>query len=74
MTRALKYMWELVDETCFHYWGCWFIGFHFTVLLLEEGLLIQGYEGVTDYSDVALKRRRHQMFLQIQILLQSKEC
>lgn len=36
-----------------------FIGFHLCRLLLAEGLAVQGYDGMTDYYDVALKRRRH---------------
>lgn len=41
-----------------------FIGFHLAKLLLAEGFLVQGYDGMTDYYDVALKQRRHQMLLQ----------
>ena len=41
-----------------------FIGFHLARLLLAEGLSVHGYDGMTDYYDVALKRRRHQMLLQ----------
>jgi len=41
-----------------------FIGFHLTKLLLAEGFTVHGYDGITDYYDVALKRRRHQMLLQ----------
>ena len=41
-----------------------FIGFHLDRLLLAEGFIVHGYDGVTDYYDVALKRRRHQMLLQ----------
>lgn len=41
-----------------------FIGFHLAKLLLAEGFVIHGYDGMTDYYDVALKRRRHQMLLQ----------
>ena len=36
-----------------------FIGFHLCRLLLAEGAQVQGYDGMTDYYDVALKRRRH---------------
>ena len=43
-----------------------FIGFHLAKLLLAEGFIIHGYDGITDYYDVALKRRRHQMLLQNQ--------
>ncbi len=41
-----------------------FIGFHLAGLLLEEGFAVLGYDGMTDYYDVALKRRRHQILLQ----------
>jgi len=41
-----------------------FIGFHLAKLLLAEGHLVQGYDGMTDYYDVALKRKRHAMLLQ----------
>ena len=36
-----------------------FIGFHLSRLLLEEGHAVHGYDGMTDYYDVALKRDRH---------------
>ncbi len=38
-----------------------FIGFHLARLLLAEGMTVHGYDGMTDYYDVALKRRRHAM-------------
>ncbi|MCE8519204.1 GDP-mannose 4,6-dehydratase [Ruegeria pomeroyi] len=41
-----------------------FIGFHLAKLLLDEGFEVQGYDGMTDYYDVTLKQRRHQMLLQ----------
>ncbi|MBY6016090.1 GDP-mannose 4,6-dehydratase [Qipengyuania gaetbuli] len=41
-----------------------FIGFHLAKLLLAEGFVVHGYDGMTDYYDVNLKRRRHQMLLQ----------
>lgn len=41
-----------------------FIGFHLAQLLLSEGFHVHGYDGMTDYYDVNLKRRRHQMLLQ----------
>ncbi len=41
-----------------------FIGFHLARLLLEEGFVVHGYDGMTDYYDVTLKQRRHQMLLQ----------
>jgi UDP-glucuronate 4-epimerase len=36
-----------------------FIGFHLSRLLLAEGAQVLGYDGMTDYYDVALKQRRH---------------
>jgi UDP-glucuronate 4-epimerase len=41
-----------------------FIGFHLCRLLLEEGFAVLGFDGMTDYYDVGLKRRRHAMLLQ----------
>lgn len=41
-----------------------FIGFHLSKLLLAEGFRVHGYDGMTDYYDVTLKQRRHQMLLQ----------
>jgi len=41
-----------------------FIGFHLANLLLQEGFEVHGFDGMTDYYDVNLKRRRHQMLLQ----------
>lgn len=43
-----------------------FIGFHLARLLLAEGFLVHGIDAMTDYYDVNLKRRRHQMLLQSQ--------
>ena len=43
-----------------------FIGFHLARLLLGEGFRVHGYDGLTSYYDVNLKRRRHQMLLQTQ--------
>ena len=43
-----------------------FIGFHLSQLLLDEGFAVVGYDGMTDYYDVRLKQRRHQMLLQNQ--------
>lgn len=36
-----------------------FIGFHLARLLLEEGHVVHGFDGLTDYYDVRLKHRRH---------------
>jgi UDP-glucuronate 4-epimerase len=41
-----------------------FIGYHLADLLLREGFRVVGYDGMTDYYDVRLKQRRHQMLLQ----------
>lgn len=41
-----------------------FIGFHLAKLLLKEGFIVHGIDAMTDYYDVNLKRRRHQMVLQ----------
>ncbi|MEO6301270.1 MAG: GDP-mannose 4,6-dehydratase, partial [Paracoccaceae bacterium] len=41
-----------------------FIGFHLARLLLDEGFRVQGYDGMSDYYDVRLKQRRHQVLLQ----------
>ncbi|KTE17785.1 NAD-dependent epimerase/dehydratase family protein [Sphingopyxis sp. H115] len=43
-----------------------FIGFHLARLLLAEGMVVHGFDGMTDYYDVNLKRRRHQILLQNQ--------
>lgn len=36
-----------------------FIGFHLARLLLAEGWIVHGYDGLTDYYDLRLKRNRH---------------
>ncbi len=36
-----------------------FIGFHLARLLLSQGWQVAGYDGMTDYYDVRLKRARH---------------
>ncbi len=41
-----------------------FIGYHLSRLLLDEGFVVVGYDGLTDYYDVRLKEKRHQMLLQ----------
>ncbi|MGY6704133.1 SDR family NAD(P)-dependent oxidoreductase [Roseinatronobacter sp.] len=41
-----------------------FIGFHLAELLLQEGWDVAGYDAMTDYYDVALKQRRHDMLRQ----------
>ena len=41
-----------------------FIGFHLAQHLLDEGFAVVGYDGMTDYYDVRIKQRRHQMLSQ----------
>lgn len=41
-----------------------FIGYHLAELLLQEGIEVAGYDGLTDYYDVELKRRRHALLRQ----------
>ena len=41
-----------------------FIGYHLAQLLLAEGCIVHGYDGLTDYYDVTLKQRRHALLLQ----------
>jgi UDP-glucuronate 4-epimerase len=41
-----------------------FIGYHLAKLLLDEGFIVHGYDGMTDYYDVTLKQRRHAMLRQ----------
>lgn len=41
-----------------------FIGYHLAELLLAEGAEIHGFDGITSFYDVQLKRRRHQRLLQ----------
>lgn len=41
-----------------------FIGFHLAQLLLKEGFRVVGFDGMTPYYDVAIKRHRHQILKQ----------
>ncbi len=41
-----------------------FIGYHLAHLLLSEGHIVHGLDGMTDYYDVTLKQRRHAMLSQ----------
>ncbi len=56
-----------------------FIGFHLARLLLDEGFRVQGYDGMSEYYDVRLKQRRHQILLQnphfstVEALLEDRE-
>ncbi len=40
-----------------------FIGFHLSKVLLRQGHLVHGYDGMTDYYDVNLKKKRHNILL-----------
>ncbi|WP_343070957.1 NAD-dependent epimerase/dehydratase family protein [Novosphingobium jiangmenense] len=40
-----------------------FIGFYLARVLLAEGFRVHGYDGMTDYYDVELKKRRHAILL-----------
>ena len=56
-----------------------FIGFHLARLLLREGWVVHGYDGMTDYYDVSLKRRRHELlheheeFVATEAMLENQE-
>lgn len=41
-----------------------FIGYHLAELLLNQGHHVHGYDGMTDYYDVGLKRARHERLKQ----------
>ncbi len=41
-----------------------FIGYHLANLMLSEGHVVHGFDGMTDYYDVTLKQRRHAMLSQ----------
>ncbi|WP_299930365.1 GDP-mannose 4,6-dehydratase [uncultured Pelagimonas sp.] len=41
-----------------------FIGYHLADLMLSEGHVVHGFDGMTDYYDVTLKQRRHAMLSQ----------
>jgi len=43
-----------------------FIGYHLCQRLLDAGFRVIGFDAMTDYYDVALKRRRHAMLRQTQ--------
>ena len=40
-----------------------FIGFHLANLLLKDGFEVHGYDGMTDYYDITLKQKRHNILL-----------
>lgn len=41
-----------------------FIGYHLAARLLADGFRVVGFDGMSDYYDVTLKQRRHQMLSQ----------
>jgi len=41
-----------------------FIGFHLAELLLQQGATVAGFDGMTDYYEVSLKERRHEILSQ----------
>jgi UDP-glucuronate 4-epimerase len=53
-----------------------FIGFHLARRLLDDGHSVVGYDGITPYYDVGLKRRRHEIlaekpgFLAVEAMLE----
>lgn len=40
-----------------------FIGYHLAKLLLDKGFRIHGYDGITDYYDISLKKKRNSILL-----------
>ena len=40
-----------------------FIGFHLASILLKDGHRVHGYDGLTTYYDVTLKKNRHNILL-----------
>lgn len=42
-----------------------FIGYHVAARLLADGFKVVGFDGMSDYYDVTLKQRRHQMLSQM---------
>jgi len=56
-----------------------FIGFHLAKLLLKHGYSVHGYDGVTDYYDTKLKKKRHEIlscdknFTKTEALLEDQE-
>ena len=40
-----------------------FIGFHLAKILLAEGFIVHGYDGLTDYYDPVLKNNRHKILM-----------
>ncbi|MBD8620619.1 GDP-mannose 4,6-dehydratase [Sphingomonas sp. CFBP 13728] len=56
-----------------------FIGFHLCRLLLAEGYVVYGYDGMTDYYDIRIKKGRHAILAQdprfsaIEAMLEDRE-
>ena len=38
-----------------------FIGFHLAKKLLEQGYIVHGFDCISDYYDVTLKEKRHEI-------------
>ena len=51
-----------------------FIGFHLAKLLLDNGVRVHGYDGMTDYYDVNLKHKRNEIWLDILNFLIQLQC
>ncbi len=57
-----------------------FIGYHLAQLLLDDGFEVVGFDGMTDYYDVALKRERHRLlaehpnFRAVEAMLEDREA
>ncbi len=67
MGNAVVKSWGIVKMTRVFITGtAGFIGFHLANLLLDDGYIVHGFDGMTDYYDVSLKRRRHQILMQKQ--------
>ena len=41
-----------------------FIGYHLSLILMEQGMRVVGHDGMTDYYDVRLKERRRDLLLE----------
>jgi UDP-glucuronate 4-epimerase len=52
---------DYMKKTIFITGTAGFIGFHLAKLLLSQGHTVVGYDGLTDYYDVQLKKKRHQL-------------
>ena len=52
---------KLKNKTIFITGTAGFIGFHLAQLLLNQGYKVIGLDGITDYYDINLKKRRHEI-------------